>query len=254
MALITINNKKNMISVDKVYQRVLAILNKENRGYMTPQEYNLLANQAQLEIFEQYFYDLNQYNRRGEINNEYGNIIKNIKEKIDLFKITDFNLSISSGKYTLPDNLYRLGTIQYSKTGTSSYTGNAITNTCEIEPISTNEFIYINSSPLTSPSTNYPVYLRDGNNITVYPSTITATIQCSYIKKPLEVNWTYFEVNGVALYNSAAADHQNYELHASEETVLVNKILTYAGLVIKQPDIIQVADAKENKKITQEKS
>ena len=58
-----------MVSVDKVYQRVLAILNKENRGYMTPQEYNLLANQAQLEIFEQYFYDLNQYNRRGEINN-----------------------------------------------------------------------------------------------------------------------------------------------------------------------------------------
>ena len=43
-------------------------------------------------------------------------------------------------------------------------------------------------------------------------------------------------------------------LRDSEETVLVNKILTYAGLVIKQPDIIQVADAKENKKITQEKS
>ena len=80
-----------MVSVDKVYQRVLAILNKENRGYMTPQEYNLLANQAQLEIFEQYFYDLNQYNRRGEINNEYANIVKNIKEKIDLFKIVNFN-------------------------------------------------------------------------------------------------------------------------------------------------------------------
>ena len=51
------------ISVDTVYQRVQAILNKENRGYMTPQEYNLLANQAQLEVFEQYFYDLNQFNR-----------------------------------------------------------------------------------------------------------------------------------------------------------------------------------------------
>ena len=103
-----------MVSVDKVYQRVLAILNKENRGYMTPQEYNLLANQAQLEIFEQYFYDLNQYNRRGEINNAYGNIVKNIKEKIDLFKIVNFNLTISSGKYTLPNNLYRLGTVQYT--------------------------------------------------------------------------------------------------------------------------------------------
>ena len=70
-----------MISVDTVYQRVLAILNKENRGYMTPQEFNLLANQAQLEVFEQYFYDLNQFNRMGEITNEFANIVKNIKEK-----------------------------------------------------------------------------------------------------------------------------------------------------------------------------
>ena len=48
------------VSIDTVYQRVLAILNKENRGYVTPQEYNLFANQAQLEIFEQYFFDLDR--------------------------------------------------------------------------------------------------------------------------------------------------------------------------------------------------
>ena len=51
------------ISVDTVYQRVLVLANKEQRGYITPQEFNLLANQAQQEIFEQYFYDLNQRSR-----------------------------------------------------------------------------------------------------------------------------------------------------------------------------------------------
>ena len=103
-----------MISADTVYQRVLAVVNKENRGYITPQEYNLLANQAQGEIFEQYFYDLNQYNRRGEINNEYANPVKNIKEKIDIFKVEDQALTVSTGnKYTLPENLYRLGTLTY---------------------------------------------------------------------------------------------------------------------------------------------
>jgi hypothetical protein len=35
------------VSIDTVYQRVLAILNKEQRGYVTPQEFNLFANQAQ---------------------------------------------------------------------------------------------------------------------------------------------------------------------------------------------------------------
>ena len=48
-----------MVSVDTVYQRVLALANKEQRGYITPQEYNLLANQAQMQIFENYFYMLN---------------------------------------------------------------------------------------------------------------------------------------------------------------------------------------------------
>ena len=44
------------ISVNNVYQKVLAIANKEQRGYITPQEFNLFADLAQKEIFEQYFY------------------------------------------------------------------------------------------------------------------------------------------------------------------------------------------------------
>ena len=47
------------INIDTVYQRVLAIANKEQRGYITPQEFNLMANQAQMSIFESYFYDKN---------------------------------------------------------------------------------------------------------------------------------------------------------------------------------------------------
>ena len=43
------------ISVDTVYQKVLAMANKEQRGYITPQEFNLLADKVQLEIFESYF-------------------------------------------------------------------------------------------------------------------------------------------------------------------------------------------------------
>ena len=47
------------IDINRIYQKVLAIANKEQRGYITPQEFNLLANKAQLEIFENYFYKIN---------------------------------------------------------------------------------------------------------------------------------------------------------------------------------------------------
>ena len=51
------------VSIDGVYQKVLALANKEQRGYITPQEFNLFADHAQREIFEQYFYDLDQFQR-----------------------------------------------------------------------------------------------------------------------------------------------------------------------------------------------
>ena len=63
------------ISINTVYQRVLAILNKEQRGYLTPVEFNLFANQAQLDIFEQYFYDLNQFSRLPGNSTEYSDMV-----------------------------------------------------------------------------------------------------------------------------------------------------------------------------------
>jgi hypothetical protein len=225
------------ISVDTVYQRVQAILNKENRGYMTPQEYNLLANQAQLEVFEQYFYDLNQFNRAGEITNEYANIVNNIKEKINLFRTTS-SLIKANSVFTLPSNLYRLGTVYYN-------------NTTELDGIDQNDFLHINASKLTKPDAKKPVYIRNGNELTVYPIDITS-LSCTYIKNPVQVVWGYVEISDVAKYDSSAAT--NFELHDSDETTVVYKILSYAGLVIKQPEISQIAEQKDNVKVQKEKS
>ena len=71
------------VSIDTVYQRVLAIANKEQRGYLTPQEFNLLANQAQMDIFEQYFYDLNQFSRIKRNETEYSDMVDIINEKLE---------------------------------------------------------------------------------------------------------------------------------------------------------------------------
>ena len=54
------------VNVDSVYQTVQALANKEQRGYLTPQEFNLFANQAQQDIFEQYFYDLQAFRLRSK--------------------------------------------------------------------------------------------------------------------------------------------------------------------------------------------
>lgn len=225
-----------MISIDTVYQRVLAILNKEQRGYLTPQEFNLFANQAQLEIFEQYFFDLNQYMRLKDNNTEYAHLYNLVDEKLSIFK-TYGSLNYSSGKFSLPQDLHKIGTVVY--------------NGKEIERINIKELLDYQGSKLTQPDTNSPLYIYNGG-IEVYPTTITSGVSATYVRKPNKVEWAYINVNNNALYNSN--NSTDFELHETEETNLVLKILMYAGLTIKDPSVTQQADAKETKKITQEKS
>jgi hypothetical protein len=232
------------VSIDTVYQRVLAILNKENRGYVTPQEFNLFANQAQLEIFEQYFFDLNQYNRLPKNDTEYADLPKLINEKLSKFKKSG-TLTYSTDKFTLPSDLHKIGTVIYN-------------DTTPVEEIDKKNLLEYQLSKLTAPTTNNPVYIQNIDNaagawgILVYPTSITSNISATYIRKPNAVNWAYQSVAGNALYNASSST--DFELHESEESNLVIKILLYAGLSIKDPSIAQLADAKETKKITQEKS
>ena len=232
------------INIDTVYQRVQSILNKENRGYITPQEFNLFANQGQLEIFEQYFFDLNQYSRLPKNDTEYSSLVKTINERISKFK-KSATLTYTTSYFTLPTDLHKLGTVIYN-------------STTPVEQIDQKNLLEYSLSPLTSPSTTNPVFIQNIQtsssvwSITVFPSSITSLITISYIRKPNEVSWTSQTVVGNALYD--ASNSTTFELHDSEEPNLVIKILLYAGLSIKAADIAQVADAKETKKITQEKS
>ena len=45
----------------------------------------------------------------------------------------------------------------------------------------------------------------------------------------------------------------NFELHLSEETKLVIKILALAGITLKDPALYQIAGAEDNKNTQQEK-
>jgi hypothetical protein len=226
-----------MVNVDTVYQRVLALANKEQRGYVTPLEFNLLANQAQLDIFEQYFYDINQFATIKDIGAEYSDAVETLEEKISIFE-TSTNVT---GGSTLPSNLYRLGTVIFG--------GN------EVEQIEQKKFLYINSSPLTVPTDNRPIYTRSGNFITVYGNggnKIPSGIACNYVRQPSSVEWGYNVVVNKALYNASESTH--FELHNSEETKLVIKILELAGIIINKPGLVSIAAQKETSKLQQEKS
>jgi len=85
------------INVNTVYQTVLLILNKEQRGYMTPVEFNKIGGQVQLEIFEKYAEDMNQQLRVPQIDLDYSDRQINVDEKLSIFKEIDTATYTTSG-------------------------------------------------------------------------------------------------------------------------------------------------------------
>jgi len=242
---LTYNKNIMAVNVNTVYQRVLAIINKEQRGYLTPQEFNTIANQAQLDIFEQYFYDLNQFGRIPGNQTDYADMLEILEEKISIFE--KVQISVSGGT-TLPADLYRLGSI--------------LTNcpSCrEAEQLTQKEWLYILKSPIAQPSNEFPIFIRDNAGIKVYgdvdastglAAQITSGVYINYVKVPTTVEWAANSSTG--LYNSATS--VNFELHESEETELVIKILALAGVIIKDNSVYAVASGEDTKNIQQEKA
>lgn len=224
------------VNIDTVYQRVLAILNKEQRGYITPQEFNLFANQAQLDLFEQYFYDINQFGRLHGNDTEYSDMLNVLNEKINIFE-KNAVMTYANNYWAAPSDLYRIGTVIY--------------NSIEAERVNANELLYINSAPLTKPTNERPVFVSSSSGYKVYGNVeLTSGVSCNYIKKPATAEWAYNPIAGT--YNSAAST--DFELHPSEETELVIKVLELAGLSIKDFSIYQASMQMEAQGIQQEKS
>jgi len=241
------------ISVNTVYQRVLGILNKEQRGYVTAQEFNLFANQAQQDLFEQYFYDINQFGRVPGNDTEYSDMLTLLNEKINIFE-TIAAPTRNAGYFIAPTDLYRLGTVVYKNTTTNSF-GTSSTEQIEAERINANEFLYINSSPLTKPTNTRPVFTSNTRGIKVYANSeidSVTLVDYQYIKKPATVNWAYQIVFNEPLYD--ANNSVDFELHPADEADLVIKILELAGILIKDLNLYQVMNQEEQETIQQEKS
>lgn len=241
--------------INEVRNTVLSILSKDNRGYITPEEFNLFSKQAQLEIFEQYFYNysnnVNKQNARLH-NSGYSDIPARLSEVIDRFLVdVELGYDAISGKFFAPGDDNVLTPKQYQSIILK------YDNTTEIEKVPVTKILNLVNSNLTAPTIKYPVYtLNDYNSsaasIQVYPTTIIADVTMSYVRHPFDPKWTYTTLSaGEPLFNQGATDYQDFELPLSDMPQLVVKILKYAGVSIGENDVVQMMDADETKEMQQ---
>jgi len=175
------------INVNEVYKTALLILNKEQRGYVTPNEFNKIATQVQLQMFENYAEELNQQLRVPQADSDYSDRIMNTDEKLSIFKsfgdaTYDNVVTPTTPYYTLPSDLYRLGTVVYTGLNNSEV---------ELQRLQRHDFYNIQKSLLTASTKYFPTYLYENERIYVKPDSINSGVSVNYLRKPKDPRWGY---------------------------------------------------------------
>lgn len=311
--------------INEVRQVVLALLSKNNFGYLSPSDFNGYARQAQLEIFVDYF---KQYNQQINKENarlsgtEFANLSKIITESIEIFSVTNFLTQSSENIFTLPslvttgDDWYFITKIlcypTELSTGTSTSVvanqlvstngafvsigvaaGDIVVNQAtgaiarvtsvvsstvlalsanifpltstvymildessvkEAEKVSHSKITQLNTSLLTTPNATFPAYTQQANVITLFPTSINdkGKVVANYVRYPATPAWTYSTLSGgEPIFNASQSDYQDFEIPQDEEVNLIIKILSYAGLEIREAEVVNFSlneEAKENAK------
>jgi len=292
---------------------------------MTPEEFNDFARQAQLEIYENYFFQLASWKakqnarRSGE---SYADIVREMVEVLDTFSETK-PLSHNSGNTFFSPSLSTTGDDWYTLNRLTAYetllaqgnndsvglnaledsTANFITqgvsvgdivisldpaltasdakyayvvdvqaqtlglttdifpnqpvgyrvykaaDAKDVERVDQSKIIKLNASNLTSPTSNYPAYTLQDELVSAYPLTIDAfgELFCQYARYPVDPKWTYNSIgaDGDPVFNPSASDYQDFELPLSDSIDLVIKICQYAGISIREEEVVGFEQREE---------
>lgn len=236
--------------INSVRNTVLAIINKNNYGYISPSDFNLFAKQAQLDIFDEYFTNYNQ-----QINEEnarisgtgYADLKLGYEEVIDSFAVTKTLIQNVSNIYYLPSQT-TTGDDYYLINKILCYNAGVLKG--EAEKVSNSKINLLNKSLLTAPSDSYPAYTQKGDSVTIFPTTFNGAldVQATYIRYPKDPKWTFITLyNGEPVFDQTQTDYQDFELPIDDSNNLVARILQYAGISIREGDVYQFGQVEEQK-------
>lgn len=217
---------KKKAMINSVRNTVLAILNKNNYGYLSPSDFNLFAKQAQLDIFDEYFIGynnvINKENARVS-GTEYADIKKGYEEVIDTFSVTA-SLAKSA------NNIYQVPTT--ATTGSDYYLLNKVLIYSEATSSGTTTATGVGNTALIDSSATFQsdgVAVGDTVSVVISGSSVTnLTVQAVTSQTQLVLNQASLVSFGLpyAVYKSSNLKNEAEHVNHSKITMLNKSMLT----------------------------
>lgn len=213
------------LSINKVFQFIQFVANKENRGWISPEEFNLAAEVAQLTLY-------------GELEGSYKDT-KKIDALLRPFVAT--TPALVAGKNDLSSD-FRIPINSW----VSDAEGHPL-QYIPVKEIDMAEVPYVYHSEIVSPSINYPVIFIDYDSdsevpsAVIYPEYFPYNITIKYLKEPSAPEWTYATTNGRPVYNDLGTD---FTFDNTTFIDISKRILVHVGINIGDELVAQYAGSQ----------
>ena len=216
--------------VNHIFKTISAITNKEQKGYVKPSEFNTLLQQAELEVFEENYF-------KGIVPNKIQRGVESDPQRTDALIPYIRTASGMGVGYVLPaDYMHMLGV--YSGSYQVKFTRHSELSKrlrSEITPPSLYDPLYTIAASVdgSTPITQLNFYTHaTGPNAIVY--------KVVYLCKPSVPALGHYVVQtGTGLFDASTSTA--LDVPKSEHSKIMNKVLQYLGVHLKDSDVVNFA-------------
>lgn len=232
-----------MVSVKRVYEVLKDLANKEQRGFISPSEFNSMAPVAQMAIYRKMWGEVLAAEQLRMSNDGARDLSKarDVREELTIYLKSSTEDRQSDLKFNYPDDFYKLSS---AKTYGSVLMGTTTSSPIEItyDPF---RIDYMLKSTLSPPSLARPVILV-ADKLEVYPNSIKKIdiryyklpegITSAGAKTPSQPQFNYTTVAGDEVYNAATSI--DFELPKDREEELVVELATMIGTALRDAAVM----------------
>ena len=254
------------IDINEMYKFVQFVANKEQSGFIKPSEFNIAAERAQMQLFMQRYGNPKEYSPGYPVPRVAFAQSQKVQDDFNAFLMSD---SFSGGKIDLED----------LKCGYIHLVALIATDSTPIKLVDASEYFKIENSALLSPTADYPIAYF-GSDKTIYVSGVSSG-SVLYLRHPNVPKWEYFKNSqGQALDSDGGSvvsypvfdntqttnnptagqyictnTHNPYENSVNFEfpydcfNEIASMILSYVGVNLREPMLMQYAEAKQTQGI-----
>lgn len=235
--------------INDIYNAVQAILNKNDFGIITPDDFNVLAKNAQSKIVGELTNALRRVKNRKRNTGTHDSVAQ-VEDALNIFmtkeiiqrEVLSASPNVFSDYFVLPPNLVFIKGVALS-----DYTEITKVDSEYINSVLKNKFI-------TSSFLSAPVYEKLENRLFIYPNTIGVNAETNelnndvtirYRRAPMDPKWTFITIGNKSVFNSLDGTYQDIELPESFFNEMVVEVLLQVGISLREEQVERYAQQEQ---------